>query len=925
MATYLQGVSDVFPQQSLFQPDWNFLSTAVGSKQLQYDRSLNQIRNYRNSLLNAPITNGENAEARERYFKSMEQQLRTVTGLDLSRPENSQKALEIFNPLLEDRELIHDMSVTKAIQSELTKAEGIRNSSDAAIRATYNPISIEDIKYARQDLAMARRGDGSILSTQSRQYVDGIDTFKILGDLAGKEGLKIKTETRVGDGTILVVQNGEGAVKPFSEWAKSVLSQPQYQAYFDSLGRVSHRRNVNAMMSMGMSKMDAEMSIASSLHESQIDSKLKEADFNSKKLDEIHFQKKRIEALVGKNKATDQDKQLLNQLIQAEEDLTVNSKRLDQEITELQTDGPERLIPVLDRLYSENALNSISYGWGRNEAMKNSQVEYKTDDALLKQWDLQFKYTELDFNRQKMLFEAEQDFKLAGYQSQLRREEAAQKAAFDFELEKLKGAGKGTGKGSSENAFVLNSVGSYTGEAQTGTPLDVQLNRVNNAERNLYDAAFSYGDGVLSNLNLPSDKYDKFSNVSAKLQDMLTTPGMKMSDADKQNLYEFFQYLDMGKEVSGIPNTPEGARIALQKLSSGLYRKGNHYAGLDGSSNSKQANKGMSNALTQMLSNMGDMLTAIDDYKSFEQEAIKLIQADPDLAETLQEQGAITTINGRSFYDFSKLKTDQKEYFSKMLKGKGFDESTGISGVIYKAENINTNDLTTIVRPNLVKSIRVNGEDNTKDYLEGDADNLLRDISGLGGESLIELFGEEFEVFNDPANNQLVFNLYLKPESTVASKLPSLEEKTRNIQIAIGYNDVANNQWLSSRYGSIVSESMRRDQPLGLLSHFQSGGVENRYQALSLPAHISYSTNFKNLKVREVKTKGGGRGVALEGQYLLPNGITTTVENMVWPIDTSNENYSLYNIEKQIHNFIQKTEAEQRAKAAEIQRARQLQ
>ena len=45
MATYLQGVTDYIPQFQPFQPDLNFYSNIMQTKQSQYDTNFNNINN----------------------------------------------------------------------------------------------------------------------------------------------------------------------------------------------------------------------------------------------------------------------------------------------------------------------------------------------------------------------------------------------------------------------------------------------------------------------------------------------------------------------------------------------------------------------------------------------------------------------------------------------------------------------------------------------------------------------------------------------------------------------------------------------------------------------------------------------------------------------------------------------------------------
>ena len=126
MANFLPMQSSPFGQMNLYTPDWSFLTTVMGTRQAEYDRGFNIAKSHYDSLRYAALTNPENMEQREYAFKQLESNLKSISNLDLARGENITKALDVMNPISEDKALVYDMAYTKATDSERSRMETIK-------------------------------------------------------------------------------------------------------------------------------------------------------------------------------------------------------------------------------------------------------------------------------------------------------------------------------------------------------------------------------------------------------------------------------------------------------------------------------------------------------------------------------------------------------------------------------------------------------------------------------------------------------------------------------------------------------------------------------------------------------------------------------------------------------------------------------
>ena len=97
MATYIQGVQGYVPQLQPFKPDFNFYAGALQMKQTQYDSAHKQVSNLYGSLLNSPMVREGNIEKRDQLFNMINQDIKKVSAMDLSMPENVYSAQQLIS------------------------------------------------------------------------------------------------------------------------------------------------------------------------------------------------------------------------------------------------------------------------------------------------------------------------------------------------------------------------------------------------------------------------------------------------------------------------------------------------------------------------------------------------------------------------------------------------------------------------------------------------------------------------------------------------------------------------------------------------------------------------------------------------------------------------------------------------------------
>ena len=162
MATYIKGVTDVLPGSVAMAPDYKLLSTALSTLQAKYDKGFDQVKSMYDSLINQPLSSSDNEKFRQDYLKKADAELSRFAGIDLGNPNNVSQAMNVFKPLVNDKQYVKDLFLTRAQGTELEKMESVKNNTDAKIRAGYNPTMEKWLNIGRRRLSEMKRDDGSI-------------------------------------------------------------------------------------------------------------------------------------------------------------------------------------------------------------------------------------------------------------------------------------------------------------------------------------------------------------------------------------------------------------------------------------------------------------------------------------------------------------------------------------------------------------------------------------------------------------------------------------------------------------------------------------------------------------------------------------------------------------------------------------------
>jgi hypothetical protein len=207
MATYIPGMTDYVPQIQPFQPDYNFLGNVMQTRQSRYDQGYNQVNSLYNSLLNSPMLRDANIHQREELFKTIDQDIKKISGMDLSLQQNQDAAMKVFQPFYDNKDIVNDMVWTKNYQNQLSKGEGMKSCTDPdKCGGRYSDASIKKLHYKADEFRNMSAQDA--LNFGKPQYENYYDWQKDAIKLAKDANLNVTQDIDNGK-WIVTKKNGE--------------------------------------------------------------------------------------------------------------------------------------------------------------------------------------------------------------------------------------------------------------------------------------------------------------------------------------------------------------------------------------------------------------------------------------------------------------------------------------------------------------------------------------------------------------------------------------------------------------------------------------------------------------------------------------------------------------------------------------------
>lgn len=142
MSTYIPGVTDIFPEPSLFTPDFSFIDKMLQRRQGMYEQGFAQV-NSKYNIVNRDVTHAFNQQMKDRFLKDARNNLKNLSAMDLSQQENVDAATEVFSPFVKNTNILGDQAITQHWREQIGIGENYRQKDGG------KEFSEENVEYIR--------------------------------------------------------------------------------------------------------------------------------------------------------------------------------------------------------------------------------------------------------------------------------------------------------------------------------------------------------------------------------------------------------------------------------------------------------------------------------------------------------------------------------------------------------------------------------------------------------------------------------------------------------------------------------------------------------------------------------------------------------------------------------------------------------
>jgi hypothetical protein len=804
MATFIKGLTDQFGPMQLYRPDYQFLTQVYGTRQAEYDRGFNMVRNLYNSVLNSSLTNGDNQTFRQEAFKKLQGALKSVSNVDLSNQTNIMRAQSLIDPISQDQDLAYDMAVTKFHQAQKQKMDQYKNSTDPKMRAMYNEYSKMDIAFAEEDLRNAKRGDGSVQKIQPREFVPFEDTMEYLRKAAKEQGLEITQSGPDGKGYIIKTVNGAGVAPIFSEWARATMGN-RFDRQFQVMGRVAAESAIrNEMGENKISREEAIQKISQKLLPTlneKVSTEGIEADAEIKRLDSsIELYEKKYPN--GFPPSEPQIKENYQKLLEQREQRKGTLENSRGEVAKMQQEGPQYIASNLYSVFTNEARDRAAVSFGNTFATTKQSVEYRPDTTWATKANiasrervaaanLQFKYKDLDFRQQKF--------------------------AVETELKTI--ALKGKGYIPSEEYL-----GSGLGTPQSGAELVSKGMQQNREKAQL--TAFNAQNGLaLLVLNEDAKKYGELQGAISKLQAFAGGSNKQLSGAEWQAINNYARQVGIN---ATIPKGKGAATAFLDQLAGATYNTATKKL----AEYSRMHKTGDSQKFVQAFTDASNAFKGLtSERENLNKNMLRLSQEVVDANGNVKPAYKGAVVRGRLAtggydIDYSRVNPAAKARLDQLVTSEYSSRTRPVTNN-YNFSKLNAAEVDVLIKnPYAVKSITAS--DGTSIDV-----NVLKN---LNASDLAELFGDQARVFYDGKSAQVQLNLSQKTE--ISKKLGIKGAGTLTFDLP--YESITSNSALS-RFAKYVGPNSVSSQSLGVLDDFLSNPSA---RVLGQDSHLGYGFDY---------------------------------------------------------------------------------
>ena len=253
MATYLKDVQGNIPNIEKFNPNYTFYAEALQSRQSAYDTNHEKLNNLYGSLLNGGMFRDEDIKSRDEFFKAISDDIKKISGSDLSSPQNVIAAERVFNQILDNKYIKQDLYNYRKAQSEQKHIDNLRLYDK---EGKYWEGMDQLLNYQILDYKEADRD--SALDVNIGDIAEGVNVNDLIAKSLKDMNLGDVVQ-EISDGNYITkYTNGEIARSKYNMAIRAILmNDASVSSFYRAQGELARRNEIQALRSQGMTKEQA--------------------------------------------------------------------------------------------------------------------------------------------------------------------------------------------------------------------------------------------------------------------------------------------------------------------------------------------------------------------------------------------------------------------------------------------------------------------------------------------------------------------------------------------------------------------------------------------------------------------------------------------------------------------------------------------
>ena len=253
MATYLKDVQGNIPDIEKFNPNYTFYAEALQSRQSAYDTNHEKLNNLYGSLLNGGMFRDEDIKSRDEFFKAISDDIKKISGSDLSSPQNVIAAERVFSQILDNKYVKQDLYNYRKAQSKQKHIDNLRLYDK---EGKYWEGMDQLLNYQILDYKEADRD--SALDVNIGDIAEGVNVNDLIAKSLKDMNLGDVVQ-EISDGNYITkYTNGEIARSKYNMAIRAILmNDASVSSFYRAQGELARRNEIQALRSQGMTKEQA--------------------------------------------------------------------------------------------------------------------------------------------------------------------------------------------------------------------------------------------------------------------------------------------------------------------------------------------------------------------------------------------------------------------------------------------------------------------------------------------------------------------------------------------------------------------------------------------------------------------------------------------------------------------------------------------